>query len=69
MQDLMKQLTKTLLDIGSQLKESHTKLMTLLIKSCVLASVAIISTWMFLFVGMLLIPDIGWFIPIDGMFK
>ena len=48
------------------MKISYNALITQLVKASVLASVAVFSTWIFLFVGMMLVPDIGWFVPIDA---
>ena len=55
-----------LLTMDDNMKVSYNKLITQLVKASVLGSVAVFSTWMFLFVGMMLIPNIGWFVTIDA---
>ena len=52
--------------MGNNMQENHNKLTAQVVKTAVLASVAVFSTWIFIFVGMMLIPEIGWFITLDA---
>ena len=54
------------LTMGDELKASYKKLTTQVVKASVLGSVAIFSTWTFIFVGMMIIPEIGWFVTVDA---
>ena len=53
--------------MGNGMKPRYNQLITQLVKATVLASTAIISTWIIILCGMFVIPDIGWFVPVDGM--
>ena len=53
--------------MGDNMKPKYNQLITQLVKATVLATVAIVSSWLFIFIGMIFIPDIGWFIPLDAM--
>ena len=42
--------------------------MSIIVQSTLLGTTAILSTLMFVFVGQLVFYDLGWYIPIDGMY-
>ena len=50
------------------LKDSYKKLKIQVIKATLLASIAIISSLIFVLLGNVFIFDLGWFSPVDGTY-
>ena len=48
------------------MKQTHNQLTAQMVKASLLGSIAVFSTWIFIFVGMMIIPEIGWFVTIDA---
>ena len=48
------------------MKNSYNSLTAEAIKASLLGTIAVVSTWLFLFVGMMIIPELGWFVTIDS---
>ena len=51
---------------GDDRNQSHNQFAAQVVKASLLGSIAVFSTWIFIFVGMMLIPEIGWFVTIDS---